>query len=461
MAALGAALLLAACGGGGGDGPGQPPTGGPGQPNPPATPTIARFDGDSVVPIGGRAQLTAVFSGGSGRIEPDIGPVASGVPVATRALDRSITYRLVVESATAPAVARSLTVEVRFRDQFRGVPGAYAASQQAVVATGDGRVLLMGGSRGGGVLSSAIDRYDPRTGAIEPIGQMAQGRGQPQAVRLPDARVLVAGGAVSSGDARSAELVDERSGLAVPAGRLSVPRIDHTMTLLPDGRVLVTGGYAAGEGASIGISRSAEIWEPTTGAFRRLVQTMRIGRAAHAATALGDGRVLISGGYSDDTGYVFAEIFDARDESFTPLDTRLPQRANHAAHQTPDGRVLLLGGETLAAGSNEPQPLAEVVRFEPASGRFTVLPPLAQPRTLAASVALPGGEVLLFGGQSGVATRTRSAESYHPERGGRAIAALDVQRVYHGATRLPDGRILVVGGEVEGLAYATQALIYE
>jgi hypothetical protein len=442
------AALLAACGGGG---------------DFDTSPQIARFESSTTVAyVGDSVRLRAEFTGGSGRIDPDIGAVTSGASITTPPLDREREFQLRVERLGSPAATRTLRVGVRFRDRYQLGATPFAASQHAAVAAADGSVLLIGGSRGEFTISDAIERFDPATGEIRRIGTLPPGgRAMASATRMPDGRILLAGGVSSSTDWRRADFVDERTGGVTPAGMLSVVRVEHAAVRLADGRVLVTGGHSAGEQARLGVSDSAEIWEPATGTFRRLPRPMMIARAGHSATLLPDGRVLIAGGYSTAAGYVFAEIFDPRDESFSALPDAQPMRALHAALASDDGRVLLLGGETAVPGDEEPLPMSSVLRFDPATGRFTRLPPLTMPRTMVRAALLPDGRAMLFGGQHQLDRYAELAELYDPALGGRLIAALDGERALHTVTRLASGRVAVIGGERKDGSWAQNVLIYE
>lgn len=348
-----------------------------------------------------------------------------------------------------------------FRDRYATAPASFTASMHTATRAADGSVILAGGSRGQGTLSDAIERFDPATGTIARIGSLSAGRGSHRATRLASRAILVTGGLVVEGDSRNTELIDEGTGTATTGGAMSVPRVDHAALALADGRVLVTGGNASGERAALGISDSAEMWDPEAKTFRRLAARMHIGRAAHTMTLLPDGRVLVVGGYTAAGTYQFAELFDPRGETFTPVGAARPMRASHAAHPYGAGQVLILGGETVAPGSDAIQPLASVLRFDAASNTFTDLQPLASPRTWAASVGLPGGAVLLFGGQRELPQYTASAEYYDPLSGGRAIAALDGERALHTATLLASGRVLIAGGEARDGTYTTTVQLYE
>ncbi len=84
----------------------------------------------------------------------------------------------------------------------------------------------------------------------------------------------------------------------------------HTATLLPDGRVLVVGGMDVDDHTLA----SAEIWDPATGSFEP-TGSLAEGRDFHTATLLPDGRVLIVGGRG---GLHPAEVWDPATGSFSP-----------------------------------------------------------------------------------------------------------------------------------------------
>jgi hypothetical protein len=96
LAAAPLTTLLAACGGGGS---GET-----------ATPTIQEFALAAPALVGAPASLCVRFSGGSGRIEPDLGAVASGSVVETPALGGTQRYRLIVSAPGVGEVSRELAV---------------------------------------------------------------------------------------------------------------------------------------------------------------------------------------------------------------------------------------------------------------------------------------------------------------------------------------------------------------
>ena len=84
-----------------------------------------------------------------------------------------------------------------------------------------------------------------------------------------------------------------------PTGSMTTARVDHTATLLVDGTVLVAGGRHGDEAARS--LASAELYDPATGLWAA-TRSMTHRRAAHSATRLEDGRVLVVGGMSSAGG---------------------------------------------------------------------------------------------------------------------------------------------------------------
>ena len=98
----------------------------------------------------------------------------------------------------------------------------------------------------------------------------------------------------------------------LPAGAaMEVERAAHTATPLADGRVLVTGGFRPGEVTLA----SAELYDPQTRTFSPTGQMTSV-RSGHTATLLRNGRVLIAGGFDDEDPVRTAELYDPATGSF-------------------------------------------------------------------------------------------------------------------------------------------------
>ena len=225
---------------------------------------------------------------------------------------------------------------------------------------------------------------------------------------------------------------------------MGVARAAHTATRLPDGRVLVSGGFDDREGSQA----SAELFDPSTGVFSP-TGSMSLARVSHTATLLRDGRVLIVGGYGPDGERLgSAEIYDPATGSFSATGAMPGVRADHTATLLPDGRVLIVGGTGAGYAF-----LATALLYEPDTGTFAATGSMSVRRESATATLLRDGRVLIAGGHAGRDPEIRvyaSAEVYDPV-GGRftAVSDMAMPRHKHDAVRLRDGRVLIVGGADE------------
>ncbi len=249
------------------------------------------------------------------------------------------------------------------------------------VLLGDGRVAF-GASDGSALV------LDPRTGKttksaslkkLRPVGTPSGGQGGLEGsvwVELADGRVLAAGGPrmvcageggcydpTASAFARTARIDDPRTGKSRPTGSMVTRRRTGTAILLRDGRVLVAGGdqgfWQNDPGPHV-VLAAAEIYNPRTGRFTR-TGSLHQARTGAAAVLLGDGRVLIAGGYVDgptDRCTATVEIFDPATERFATTGSMTAPGCGGDATPLPDGRVLVTGGQW-----------SEL--FDPSSGQFS------------------------------------------------------------------------------------------
>ncbi len=173
----------------------------------------------------------------------------------------------------------------------------------------------------------------------------------------------------------------------------------------------------------------------------RQVATLLTARAAHTATTLLPGHVLVVGGMADAGRSVASvELFDPHNDSVQQLGSLAEARAGHTATLLGDGRVLVAGGYN---GNY----LASLELFEPSTKRFRAAGSLVEGRSGQTATLLPDGRILFVGGVGRGWTFLRSAELYDPEIGrSESVGSMNVPRESHTATLLDDGRVLVVGG---------------
>jgi len=231
----------------------------------------------------------------------------------------------------------------------------------------------------------------------------------------------------------------------VPTGSMSSARRDHTATLLLNGKVLIIAGTAD----KSGVGQPAELYDPASGLFESAGTTLFWHSQGSTATLLEDGRVLIVGGWNAQT---FAEIYDPVTGLFTATGTLGYPHCYHSATRLPDGRVLIAGGHSQGPPNYCPitENICEI--FDPSLGTFMRVCDLNLARAGHTATLLDDGRVLLTGGTytfpdnpcHGDARNT--AELYDPASGTFSLIPMQVGRYGHTATKLMNGKILIVGG---------------
>ncbi len=243
---------------------------------------------------------------------------------------------------------------------------------------------------------------------------------------------------------REASSGEARVGSVVTTAAMSAARAAHTATALRDGRVLVAGGFTGEDNAVSG----AELYDPANGRFTPL-PLMSTGRHSHTATRLPNGKVLIVGGYAAGSAVIgAAELFDPLTNRFTPAGALGAARAGHVAVPLANGTVLIAGG--VGPKWNF---LSSAELYDPATGRFTPTGDMTVARESHAAVVLRDGSVLVVGGHRGRRAELvlyTSAERYDVAAGTfRKVGDMRVRRHKHDAVMLRDGRVLITGGTDE------------
>ncbi len=337
---------------------------------------------------------------------------------------------------------------------FPLVPGSAALLPNGRLLTWSAdRVDAFGGT---GRTITAI--YDPASGAVtqRTITNTAHNMFCPGISALPDGRILVNGG----DDASRTSIYNPTTDAWTTGPTMAIPRAYQSSTTLSDGRVFAVGGsWDGGQGGKHG-----EIWSATAG-WQRLTNAsvtpmltadrQGVYRADNHAWLFGwsGGRVLQAGPSRAMNWYG-----TTGSGSTTSAGTRAgdPDAMNGTAVMYDAGKILTLGGaphyQDATATAN-----AHVITINGTTVAARKVASMRYARAYHNSVVLPDGKVLVAGGQSYPVpfsdnTSVYNAELWDPSTETfTTMAAAAVPRNYHSvAVLLPDARVFVGGSGLCG-----------
>jgi hypothetical protein len=270
------------------------------------------------------------------------------------------------------------------------------------------------------------------------LGQLAQPRSLATTVPLPTGDVLVVGG-IDENDpslvSTTSELIDPFSGTSRVLPDKLLGRVNHTATLTGE-KVVVTGGTER-VGAQWQAVTRVDVYDVTKKTWKWSAP-ITAPRSDHGATALRDGRVLVAGGTDGPIQLSSVEIYDPAKDRWTRAAPLPEPRSQFSIATLNDGRVLV------AAGLVRGVPSSTSVLYDPVLDVWDWGPPMQAARVLNTSVKLRNGDLLLIGGQR---DGGGNAERYDAKASAFLPAGTLVQpRMLGAAVRIPDGRVLLVGG---------------
>jgi hypothetical protein len=252
-------------------------------------------------------------------------------------------------------------------------------------------------------------------------------------------------------------------------GYLGHSRAAHTATLLLDGTVLVAGGYDPTQsplGSAQMITPAglpvapAEIYNPVALAFQD-GPAMNAPRFGHTATLMANGQVLIVGGQGVGASLPDPEIYDPAAGSFQmPTPQILAGRTGHTATLLPNGQVLVAGGLTSSG------PDGAIYLFDPPTGKWSQVGSLATPRYGHAAVLLaaPSTRILFAGGTgTGPLPDVESFDYSQPQQVTQAsrVGFMSDFRPDCYGTLLSSGRVLLAGGGADESRPVSSADVFD
>ncbi|HYL01699.1 MAG TPA: IPT/TIG domain-containing protein [Steroidobacteraceae bacterium] len=354
---------------------------------------------------GGGASNTATFS-----VTPVVPPGATVLIMGGEtAVSMPLTSAEVFASPAFSAAGNMVTARYRPTASLisAGTPGA--------------AILVAGGWDAHGAAIGTAEIYQVATGTFgaATLAMQCAHQGHTATV-LQDGKVLIAG---REGKTACAEIYDPVAGTFTrTAGNMSTLVSEHAAVLLPSGKVLIAGGSTDGSGCTICAStKNAELYDPATGMFTLTAQTMNSARSSPSATLLPSGKVLIAGGGATPIGGPLrtAELYDPGTDTFTSITSTMSVgRQYHTATLLSTGKVLLAGGQINTGLGLGVTATADL--YDPAAGTFQSTGSMASPRLYHTASVLGNGVVLIAGGSAAplaTATGEAGAELYDPTSG--------------------------------------------
>jgi Kelch motif len=361
------------------------------------------------------------------------------------------------------------------------------AAQTATLLPGGG-VLVAGGYNGfienvGGRHTNLdlAEVFQPATNTWTQVAPMLVARSFQSATSLQDGRVLVIGGwetpeaSCISGDGRTAEMYNPASNAwsAIPTPK-ELQSVDAAI-LLPSGLVFLTGEFGPPCGED---TQGAALYDPASNMWEEAANPKHP-RSGATLALLADGDVLMLGGSTSEhrfppvetiyTVLPTVEQYDPSTDQWTEVAPMIQPRSYETATVMPEGNVLVTGGvDQINNGPLSYSGVNTTEMYDPATNSWGAVAPMAIAREGHTATLLPDGTVLVAGGGdcstlpsvsaclgygsppvSGDCCAASSAELYDPATNTWSFASPVTSGVEHTATLMPEGAVLVTGGNFE------------
>lgn len=273
-------------------------------------------------------------------------------------------------------------------------------------------------------------------GRWEAVPPLPTGRDSLLVVSSPSVPPTVIGGETNQGIASTVDRYEpaKRMWVRLPPYPLGVAYASGVA--LPDGRIFVTGGFN-----NQGFTNRSYIFYPDSGKWTR-VANAPVERAASASVLLPDGEILVSGGEDNHGVTARTDRFDIARNLWKREKDAPVGRLGGVAVLLPDGKVWMGEGLLKTGGIS-----ARGFFYHPSTRTWSAAPPSPTPRLYATASVLPDGSVMVLDGfnRSGVLD---SADVLNPDNRWTTFGSRDlVKRKETGSALLPDGSLLLVGGE--------------
>jgi N-acetylneuraminic acid mutarotase len=214
--------------------------------------------------------------------------------------------------------------------------------------------------------------------------------------------------------------------------------LNHATAVAYRGRLYVHGGYRGRRDLSSATSRLYR-YSPRRNRWTRLPDSPSP-RAAHAAAVIGH-RLYVAGGANASGSLRSLEVYNFRSRRWRRGPSFRGPARNHTTGVASGGRFYVLAGRDV-------RNLRSVDRYNPRRRRWTRLRPMRTARGGIASARLPDGRIVVFGGeQLGLGgTTIKQVEVYSPKRN-RWRRLPDMRTPRHGLGGVSSGdRVYAIEG---------------
>lgn len=262
---------------------------------------------------------------------------------------------------------------------------------------------------------------------------------------LWDGRPIIVGGGGLGPGIVDVNIFDPQSETWTSAAPMNFPRWYPTSVEMPDGRILVLSGYVSSYNNIVPIP---EIYDPELNTWTQLPNASAILQLYPFLYVLSDGRVLHAGASEFATS---TEVLDVSAQTWTTIDSRTIDGGSSVMYAP---NQIMKAGSAADAGLSDPSSASTyVLDMNAANPAWMQTASMAYPRSFLNLTVLPDGKVLATGGETTkdatvIANAVQAAELWDPAtKTWTTMASMQTPRLYHSvAALLPDGRVLVSGG---------------
>ncbi len=333
------------------------------------------------------------------------------------------------------------------------------------------------GSGGGSWKVMTQEINNPASGAVTkqyPSGtvnswatsaNMSTARRDHASVLLPNGKIIAGGGIdQSSGQLSSTEIYDPQTGTWSAGATMVNHHAGFAMFTLSSGKVIAFAGYNAGSNKTDIYDPAANTWTAPTSA------NLVLAHSEYAVTALNDGKIMLVGGQDGNSTAMrtTSELFDPATQTWTNTTGGLTTgRQYFSVTKTNDGKVYAIGGCTNASTCSGANIVNTIEVYNPSTSTWSsVSATLGTARFRHNATLLPNGKILINGGQNSSGTNLSSSEIFDPNSLTITTAATAPFSSSRGNNPLPysatlsNGKVFLTRG-IASNSTATQTMLYD